>query len=102
MLRITSSILLGLVLALPLTASASENSDAKPLQVAAVASTDAVPGTTAQRVETPSRETKRSSEREREIRGARTGDPGVRFNNPYAFPLQTLPISLPNLTGMGL
>ena len=96
MLRITSTLLLGLALALPLTASAGEKSDSKTVDVAA-ASVDAGPTAPSART-TETKKAERVRDSGREVRGARTSDPGIRFNNPYAFPLQTLPISLPNLT----
>jgi len=36
-----------------------------------------------------------------EIRGRRTWEPAIGFQNPYAFPLQTIPISIPAVTGLG-
>jgi hypothetical protein len=94
MRRITSTLLLGFVLALPIAASAGEKSDAKTVEVAA-ATVDAGPKAPAARSTDEKKSERRDSDR---VRGSRNVDPGVRFNNPYAFPLQTLPISLPNLT----
>lgn len=94
MRRITSTLLLGFVLALPLGASAGEKSDNKSVEIAA-ASVDAGPTAPKARTETKKAEQRDSGSK---VRGSRNVDPGVRFNNPYAFPLQTLPISLPNLT----
>lgn len=102
MFRIASYALLGFALALPVAASAADDSASQPIEVAAVANGDASTDTPAAQ---PSREAKRSESARRsdgEVRGSRQGDPGVRFHNPYAFPLQTLPISLPSFAGMGL
>ena len=94
MARIGSVMALGLLLALPMAASAGETDAAKTEQVAAVsaAPTEALKSAPAEKSEKQDRSAKRS-----EVRGSRNGDP-VRFNNPYAFPIQSLPIAIPNLT----
>lgn len=103
MFRFASFALLGLVLSFPVAASATD-ADRQPIEVAAVSSGDAAAGEVTAK---PSREAERSESARRSsdggVRGLRQGDPGVvRFNNPYAFPLQTLPIALPSFAGMGL
>ena len=100
MLRIASSTLLGLVLALPVTASAAERSDSTPVEVAAVVATDSTRTAPAVQQITQTQKSESALESAREVRGARQSDPGTRFNNPYAFPLQTLPISLPNFSSL--
>jgi hypothetical protein len=93
MARIGSVMALGFLLALPMAASAGETNAAKTEQIAAVSAgpveTKLAP---AEKSEKQDRSAKRS-----EVRGSRNGDP-VRFNNPYAFPIQSLPIAIPNLT----
>ena len=92
MARIGSVMALGFLLALPLAASAGETSAPKTEQIAEVS---AAPVETklnsAEKSEKQDRSAKRS-----EVRGSRNGDP-VRFNNPYAFPIQSLPLAIPNL-----
>ena len=93
MARIGSVMALGLLLALPMAASAGETDAAKTEQIAAVsAAPTEVKSAPVEKSEKQDRSAKRS-----ELRGSRNGDP-VRFNNPYAFPIQSLPINLPNLT----
>jgi hypothetical protein len=93
MARIGSVMALGLLLALPMAASAGETNAPKTDQIAAVSTgpveTKAAP---AEKNEKQDRSVKRS-----EVRGSRHGDV-VRFNNPYAFPIQSLPLAIPNLT----
>ena len=101
MFRIASYALLGLALSLPVAASAAEPSDAKVVEVAAVSVTEPVPASSAIQVNAGTQKSDAARESAREVRGARTGDPGVRFNNPYAFPLQTLPIAMPNFSSLG-
>jgi len=94
MARIGSVMALGLLLALPLGASAAEKTELKGEQVAAVS-------TAPSETSVKSEKTEKSSERpERRsmLRGSTHGDPVTRFNNPYAFPLQTLPLAVPNVT----
>jgi hypothetical protein len=97
MTKFGSVMALGFLLALPLSASAGTPADSKDeQQVTAVASNDvaARPADTA--TDKAEKQPKRSENRK--LRGATHGDPGVRFNNPYAFPIQSLPIGLPNVT----
>jgi len=95
MARISSVMALGFLLALPMAASAGETNTAKTEQVAAVSAAPVeMKSAPAEKSETQDRSAKRS-----EVRGSRNGDP-VRFNNPYAFPIQSLPIALPNLTSL--
>jgi hypothetical protein len=89
----------GLALALPISAAA-EPSDAQPVDVAAVEVSDSVPAASAIQVNAGTQKSDAANESSREVRGSRNGDPGVRFNNPYAFPLQTLPIAMPNFSSL--
>ncbi|MCU0670150.1 MAG: hypothetical protein MUF70_12495 [Myxococcota bacterium] len=97
MKRIISMALLGLALAFPVTALAGEpTADAKVPEAAIVAAgEDAVVLPAA-----PSKEDK--AERKTQRRNARYGssqsDADFRFQNPYAFPIQTLPIAMPTVT----
>jgi hypothetical protein len=97
MARIGSVMALGFLLALPMAASAGETNTAKTEteQIAAVSTAPVeTQSVAAEKSEKQDRSVKRS-----EVRGSRTGDP-VRFNNPYAFPIQSLPLALPNLTSL--
>jgi hypothetical protein len=85
---------LGFLLVLPLGASAGEKTDSKGEQVAAVSAAPIETSTkTANSEKAPERPAKRST-----LRGSSHGDPGLRFNNPYAFPIQSLPIAVPNVS----
>ena len=98
MVRIISSLALGLVLALPLAASAGEAVEQQPLKIAGITPGETVVRAPVEDVASEKRETERPAQRRSEVRGSRTLDPGIRFNNPYAFPLQSLPIAVPQLT----
>ena len=98
MLRITSTAILGLALALPLSAFAGSPVDQKTPEVSIIAaSEDAVVLPAA-----PSSERTRSSEIQAPKHNARRGSNQsageFRFTNPYAFPLQSLPVSIPSFT----
>lgn len=92
MTRIGSLMALGFLLALPLSASAGAPVDPKDERVAAVETNEA-PARVSAKTETPDKQPEKHK-----VRGATHGDPGVRFNNPYAFPIQSLPLGLPNIT----
>lgn len=97
MKRITSMALLGLALTLSVPALAGEpTADAKVPEAAIVAAgEDAVVLPAA-----PSKDEKATtSARRRNARyGSNQSDAGFRFQNPYAFPIQTLPIAMPTVT----
>ena len=97
MLRITSTAILGIALALPLSAFAELPIDPNALQATIVAaSEDAVilPSSLVQKTERIANEAPKHNAR----RGSSQSMGEFRFTNPYAFPLQALPIALPNLT----
>jgi hypothetical protein len=97
MLRITSTAILGLALALPLSAFAASPVDQKAPEATIVAANEdavvlpaATPAHTEQ-TETPAR--KYSARR-----GSNQSMGEFRFTNPYAFPLQALPVVMPNVS----
>ena len=97
MLRITSTAILGIALALPLSALAESPIDPKaPEATIVAASEDAVilPPASVQKTERIENEAPKHDAR----RGSSQSMGEFRFTNPYAFPLQALPIALPNLT----
>jgi len=97
MLRITSTAILGLALALPLSAFAASPIDQKAPEATIVAANeDAVvlPAPAPEKTERSERATRTYSAR----RGSSQSMAGFRYTNPYAFPLQTLPIVLPNVS----
>lgn len=95
MLRFSSMAVLGLALAMPLGASATDlNIDPNAASVVA-ANEDVFPR--------PPKAERQDSEqkpapRKNVPRGSSQSDAGFRFQNPYAFPVQTLPIALPTVT----
>ncbi len=98
MLRITSTAILGLALALPLSAFAGSPVDQKTPEVSIVAASEdamvlpaALPSQRTERSESPA--PKHSARR-----GSNQSSAEFRFTNPYAFPLQSLPISIPSVT----
>jgi len=98
MLRITSMAALGLVLglALPLSATAGDTKSEKaPEAAVAAAGEDAVvlPAPTAS-----DSAAEPKAKRPNARRGSSQSDAGFRFQNPYAFPIQTLPIAMPTVT----
>jgi hypothetical protein len=97
MLRITSTAILGLALALPLSAFAGSPVDQKvPEATIVAANEDAVvlPAATPEKAEQSERPARKYSAR----RGSNQSAAEFRFVNPYAFPLQTLPIAMPNVS----
>lgn len=97
MLRITSTAILGIALALPLSAFAESPIDPKaPEATIVAASEDAVvlPAAPVQKTERIENEAPKHKARH----GSSQSLGEFRFTNPHAFPLQTLPIALPNLT----
>ena len=97
MLRITSTAILGLALALPLSAFAGSPVDQKAPEATIVAANeDAVvlPAPTIEKKERSESPAPKHSAR----RGSNQSMGEFRFTNPYAFPLQTLPLVLPNVT----
>jgi hypothetical protein len=100
MLRKLSLAVLGLTLAAPMVASAGAPADTQASATVTIAAvSDPLPA--------PSREAKAVASDEsaaspkREVRGSRTSDPGLRFHNPYAFPVQAMPVNLPIVTPFG-
>jgi len=97
MLRITATAILGLALALPLSAFAGSPVDQKAPEATIVAASEdavvlpAAPATKTEQTEAPVR--KHSARR-----GSNQSAGEFRFTNPYAFPLQTLPMVLPNVS----
>jgi hypothetical protein len=98
MLRITSTAILGLALALPLSAFAESPVDQKTPEVSIVAANeDAVvlpAAPSSQRTERSEIQAPKQSAR----RGSNQSAAEFRFTNPYAFPLQALPIAIPSIT----
>jgi hypothetical protein len=93
MTRIGSVMALGFMLVLPLGATAGEKVEAKGEPVAAVSAAPSERPAATERSEKKERSEKRSM-----LRGSTHSDPGLRFNNPYAFPIQSLPLAVPNVT----
>jgi hypothetical protein len=97
MLRITSMAIavLGLALALPLSATAADTKSEKaPEAAVAAAGEDAV----VLPAPAPKEQTKARRSERRAPHGSRQSEAGFRFQNPYAFPIQTLPIAMPTVT----
>ncbi len=97
MLRITSTAILGLALALPLCAFAGSPVDQKAPEATIVAANeDAVvlPAPTPDKAEQSESPARKYSAR----RGSNQSMAEFRYTNPYAFPLQALPMALPNVT----
>jgi hypothetical protein len=102
MLRMISTAILGFALALPIGAAAAgpltpSQSEAKAVNAKApeatlAANEDAVvlPPPVVERVERPVKHSAR--------RGSNQSAAGFRFTNPYAFPVQTLPVQMPSIT----
>jgi len=89
---------LGLALALPLAAPAATAAEREASEPIAVATTEQAPARPTQTTDvTPKPE--RAPTPRSELRGRRSWDPGTGFRNPYAFPLQTVPIAVPTVTG---
>ena len=97
MSRLTS-LALGLALALPLGASASSlETDLKTPDAAVVAAAEdatILPSAPARDEQSSERKETRRATR----RGSSQSEAGFRFQNPYAFPVQTLPMALPTVT----
>ena len=97
MLRITSTAILGFALALPLSAFAESPIDPKAPEATIVAANEDAMVLPAASIEKTERsETKAPQHNAR--RGSSQSAADFRFTNPYAFPLQTLQIAVPNLT----
>ena len=97
MLRITSTAILSFALALPLSAFAESPIDLNaPEATIVAASEDAMVLPAAPIEKTERSENKAPKHNAR--RGSSQSAADFRFTNPYAFPLQTLPIAVPNLT----
>lgn len=95
MLRFSSMAVLGLALAMPLGASATDlNVDTSGATVVA-ANEDVFPRSPKAESETSEQ---KPAPRKNVRRGSNQSDAGFRFQNPYAFPVQTLPIALPTVT----
>jgi hypothetical protein len=97
MMRFTSMAVLGLALALPLSASAASPVDQKAPEATIVAANeDAVvlPAPSAEKTERSETQVRKHNAR----RGSSQSAAEFRFTNPYAFPLQTLPMVLPNVS----
>lgn len=96
MLRITSTAILGIALALPLSAFAESPVDPKAPEASIVAaSEDAVPMPAAPVQKTERIETEAPKRDAR--RGSSQSAADFRFSNPYAFSAQMLPVALPNV-----
>jgi len=88
---------LALALALPLGASAENlETDLKTPEAAIVAAAEDATVLPA----APSRDEQRSERKANRAvrRGSNQSEAGFRFQNPYAFPVQTLPMALPTVT----
>ena len=99
MLRITSTAILGIALALPLSAFAESPVDPKAPEASIVAaSEDAVPMPAArvQTVQKTERIEKAAPPRNAR-RGSSQSAADFRFSNPYAFSAQMLPLAVPNV-----
>lgn len=99
MLRITSTAILGLALALPLSAFAESPIDPKAPDATIVAASEDAMVMPAASVEKTERSEIRAPKHNAR-RGSSQSAADFRFTNPYAFPLQTLPIAVPNLTAL--
>lgn len=96
-MRLTS-LALGLALALPLGASASDlEANIKTPEASVVAAAEDATVLPAAPAREEQRE-QRKSARRRANHGSSQSEAGFRFQNPYAFPVQTLPIALPTVT----
>jgi hypothetical protein len=97
MLRITSAAILGLALALPLSALAGSPVDQKAPEATVIAASDdavVLPVPSAEKAERNERPARKYNAR----RGSNQSTAEFRYSNPYAFPLQTLPVVLPNVS----
>jgi hypothetical protein len=98
MLRITSTAILGFALALPLSAFAGSPVDQKTPEVSIVAANeDAMLLPAAPSIERAERSEVQAPKHSAR-RGSNQSAGEFRFTNPYAFPLQALPISIPSIT----
>ena len=98
MLRITSTAILGLALALPLSAFAGSPVDQKTPEVSIVAANEDAVVLPAARSSERSSSSEIRAPKHNAPRGSSKSAGEFRFTNPYAFPLQALPISLPNFS----
>lgn len=97
MLRFTSMAVLGLALAAPLAASANDLDLQSSDSTVVAANEDAYPRATAQPANEDEKPAKQT-ERKNRAHGSNQSAAEFRFQNPYAFPVQTLPIALPTVT----
>jgi hypothetical protein len=97
MLRLISCAVFGLALvAFAQPASAAWPSDDKAPQAVTVAATEvpAIEPVSDVAAAAP-RERDRARPKRSEVRGARRGGSDLNFHNPYAFPIQSLPVMIP-------
>jgi hypothetical protein len=97
MLRIISTAILGLALALPLSAFAGSPVDQKAPEATIVAASDdavVLPAPSSGKAERSEPTARKYSAR----RGSNQSTAEFHYTNPYAFPLQTLPVVLPNVS----
>jgi len=101
-LKLRPFAVLGIVLALPLAAAAngSDRDAAQPVAIAAN-DVDAQPPAAKPVAERDASARTDGSDARSQIRGRRTWEPSIGFQNPYAFPLQTIPVTVPVVTGLG-
>lgn len=98
MFRITSTAILGLALALPLSAFAGSPVDEKTPEVSIVAANeDAVVLPAAPSIGRTER-SENKAPKHNARRGSNQSSAEFRFTSPYAFPLQTLPMVVPTIT----
>lgn len=98
MLRITSTAILGLALALPLSARAESPVDQKTPEVSIVAANEDAVILPAARSIDRSEQSEATAPKHNARRGSSQSAAEYRFTNPYAFPLQTLPVAIPTVT----
>lgn len=101
MSRTISLAVLGLMLALPMAASAGTPVDSKASDVVTVAAVNTPPEASARDAKPSAPAVERETQKNAEVRGARSSDPGLRFNNPYAFPVQAIPVAFPVVNTFG-
>lgn len=101
MMRSISLAVLGLTLALPLSASAGTPVDAKPADAVTVAAANHSFEPAARTAQPDEQSTENEKRESSKLRGARVADPGLRFHNPYAFPVQAMPVTFPVVNTFG-
>lgn len=100
MLRFTSMAILGLALAAPLAASANDLDVQSSDSTVVAANEDVYPRATANPTNAPSEDVQpaKPTQRKNRAHGSNQSAAEFRFQNPYAFPVQTLPMALPTVT----